>query len=271
MDIPVWRYVLNMSIYTIDLHFLSRARARSGRRRRSKTRKETLMKKCKNGKAFAASLTMLLIVAGPAQAQTDANRIDELEAKAVTMATDLAALRAELEQAKAQAPAADVQALREETVALRQAAQRAEKSADEWKNTTSVTHLAGYASADYVSPENGSAAFVANFNPMFHFQYNDRILWEAELEFQVEEDGNTEIGLEYSTIDVFINDNLVFLAGKFLSPIGNFRQNTHPSWINKLPSAPPGFGHDGAAPRAEVGIQLRGGATETVSRSYPCG
>jgi len=58
---------------------------------------------------------------------------------------------------------------------------------------------------------------------------------------------------------VFLNDNMVLIAGKFLSPVGNFRQNMHPSWINKLPSAPPGFGHDGAAPLADVGGQLRGG------------
>jgi len=169
------------------------------------------------------------------------------------MASELAELRAELEQAKDSDSGQELESLRAETVAARQAAQRAETSANEWKNTTSVTHLAGYASLDYISPENGSAAFVASFNPMFHFQYNDLILWEAELEFEVEEDGNTEIGLEYSTIDVFLNDHMVLVAGKFLSPLGNFRQNLHPSWINKLPSAPPGFGHDGAAPLAEFG------------------
>lgn len=208
---------------------------------------------------FAASITALLLLSTPVLAQTDASRIDELEAKTLEMESELSALRADLEAAKKTASAQELQTLRAETTAARQAAQRAEVSANEWKNTTSVTHLAGYASADYASPENGNAAFVANFNPMFHFQYSDRILWEAELEIEVEEDGDTEIGLEYSTIDLFLNDNLILMAGKFLSPLGNFRQNLHPSWINKLPSAPPGFGHDGAAPIAEVGLQLRGG------------
>lgn len=209
--------------------------------------------------SLAAVWGLLAILAGPAWAQSDDRRIEELEARTAAMAEELAALRAELEAAKQTTPAEDVQTLRAESTAARQAAQRAETAANEWKNTTSVTHLAGYASADYVSPENGNAAFVANFNPMFHFQYSDRILWEAELEIEVEEGGDTEIGLEYTTIDLFINDNMVLMAGKFLSPIGNFRQNLHPSWINKLPSAPPGFGHDGAAPLAEVGVQLRGG------------
>lgn len=217
------------------------------------------MKMFTNRKTIATSLAMLFIVAGPAQAQTDASRIDELEAKAATMAAELAELRANLEQAKESESVQELQSLRAETVAARQAAQRAETSANEWKNTTSVTHLAGYASADYESPENGNAAFSVNFNPMFHFQYNDKILWEAELEFEVEENGDTNIGLEYSTIDWFLNDSMILIAGKFLSPLGNFRQNMHPTWINKLPSAPPGFGHDGAAPVSEIGMQLRGG------------
>jgi hypothetical protein len=93
---------------------------------------------------------------------------------------------------------------------------------------------------------------------MFHFLYDNKILWEAELEVEVEENGDTSIGLEYTTVDWFLNDKLTLIAGKFLSPIGNFRQNIHPSWINKLPSAPPGFGHDGAAPISEMGVQLRG-------------
>jgi len=48
-------------------------------------------------------------------------------------------------------------------------------------------------------------------------------------------------------------------VGKFMSPIGQFVQNQHPSWINKLPMTPLGFGHDGAAPTSNVGMALRGG------------
>ena len=58
---------------------------------------------------------------------------------------------------------------------------------------------------------------------------------------------------------VRVNDYVALVGGKFLSPIGQFRQNLHPSWINKLASAPPGFGHDGAAPTSDIGLQARGG------------
>lgn len=81
---------------------------------------------------------------------------------------------------------------------------------------------------------------------------------ESELEITQQPDGDTETAMEYLAIDWFANDYLVVQAGKFLSPLGQFRQNLHPSWINKLPTAPPGFGHDGAAPVSDVGVQLRG-------------
>lgn len=204
----------------------------------------------------AAMLATLFVATTPALAQTDASRIAQLETKLAVLAQQLGELSAEFDRAKQLGSAAEIQALRTDVEAAHQAA----VSANEWKNTTSVMHIAGYGSAGYLNRENGADSFVANFNPIFHFQYGDRVLWESELETEIGEDGETEIGLEYSTIDIFLNDNLIFVAGKFISPLGNFRQNTHPSWINKLPSAPPGFGHDGAAPLTEIGLQLRGGA-----------
>jgi len=212
-------------------------------------------------KTLAISVTTLLIAATPAIAQTDTARLEELEAKLSILTEQLAEIRAEMAVAKEvgdTVPSEEIEALRVEVAATKQVALQATQSSNEWKNTSSTTHMAGYASADFISPENGNSAFTANFNPMFHFQWQDRILWEAELAFGLEESGETSVDLEYTTIDYFINDNMILLAGKFLSPIGSFRQNIHPSWINKLPSAPPGFGHDGAAPIAEVGVQLRG-------------
>lgn len=124
----------------------------------------------------------------------------------------------------------------------------------------SIVHLAGYGDATFVEPENGDAGFGSvKFAPIFHYQYKDLFLFESELEVEVDDTGETEVVLEYVTVDVSINDNMMLVAGKFLSPTGQFVQNLHPSWINKLPSAPVGFGHDGAAPSADVGAQLRGG------------
>ena len=128
-------------------------------------------------------------------------------------------------------------------------------------DTLSKLHMAGYANVDAIAgsdrQEDGFTA--ARFAPIFHFQFSDRVLFEGELEIETNADGETEIATEYATIDLILNDYMALVAGKFLSPIGQFRQNVHPSWINKLPTAPVGFGHGGAAPLSDLGVQLRGG------------
>lgn len=152
----------------------------------------------------------------------------------------------------------DVEVLRQEVQTLRDDV----KAASEWRNSNTLIHMAGYADVGYsksdASGDKGSFA-VGSFSPIFHYQYRDKVMLESELEIEIGENGETEVKLEYLTIDWFVNDYLVLVAGKFLSPIGQFRQNIHPSWINKLPSAPPGFGHDGAAPVSDLGVQARGG------------
>ncbi len=132
--------------------------------------------------------------------------------------------------------------------------------AAEWKDPDTLFHMAGYADVGYsfASGEDGNFN-VGSFSPIFHFQYRDLVMLESELEIAIDETGETELEMEYLTIDYFLNDYVALVAGKFLSPIGQFRQNLHPSWINKLASAPPGFGHDGAAPTSDVGLQARGG------------
>lgn len=200
---------------------------------------------------------VILMLATPALSQqNDKDRIAELEARTVWLTDQLNELRRELELARQNAEFEDEQ-LKAELAEVTDATQRISAKPDD--GALSVTHLAGYASADYIVPDGGDSAFSANFNPMFHYLYGNRLLWESELAIELGQDGETEVELEYSTLDIFLSDNLVLVAGKFLSPVGNFRQNLHPSWINKLASAPPGFGHDGAAPAADVGLQLRGG------------
>ena len=133
-------------------------------------------------------------------------------------------------------------------------------TASEWLQPDTLIHMSGYADVGYTDSESEDGSFnVGTFAPIFHYQYRDLVMLESELEIEVGDDGETETNLEYLTIDWFVNDYITLIGGKFLSPIGQFRQNLHPSWINKLASAPPGFGHDGAAPVSDVGFQLRGG------------
>lgn len=142
-----------------------------------------------------------------------------------------------------------------EIATTRREARSAERADTKW-------HLAGYANAGFTAIDNAqdtNSFSMVQFNPMFHFQYSDKVLFEAELELATESDGSTTTEVEYSQIDYLVNDNLTLVLGKYLSPIGQFQERLHPTWINKLPNAPAGFAHGEAQPLTDVGVQARGG------------
>lgn len=109
---------------------------------------------------------------------------------------------------------------------------------------TNAFLLTGYGTIGYAARMEGDNEneFTAGFNPIMLFQFQDRILFEAEFEFELQE-GVTETGLEYAQLDYVATDHLTFTAGKFLVPFGVFGERLHPTWINKFPSAPPLYGH----------------------------
>jgi len=179
---------------------------------------------------------------------------DALQVQVENLAAQLEEVQKALAQFE-QSQAEQVSARTDEIVALKQDID----VAAEWRTPNSLIHMAGYADVGYVNGDNDDGSFnIGMFSPIFHFQYRDIVMLESELELKLPPNGETEVAMEYLTLDYFINDHVTLVGGLFLSPIGQFRQNLHPSWINKLPSAPPGFGHDGAAPTSDVGLQLRG-------------
>ena len=150
----------------------------------------------------------------------------------------------------------DIEKLRAEVDVLKDQV----KSAAEWKEPSTLVHLAGFASVGYTDTKSEPGTFnTGSFSPILHYQFNRDVMLEAELEFATDEAGNSDASIEYMTIDLFMNDYAALVVGKFLSPLGQFRQNMHPSWINKMASAPVGIGHDQAAPNAEIGAMVRGG------------
>lgn len=106
------------------------------------------------------------------------------------------------------------------------------------------TVISGYGTAGYAYRPQGDNdnEFTANINPIFLFQFLDRVLFEAELEFTIQQ-GITETGLEYAQLDFVATDNLTLVGGKFLLPFGVFSDRLHPTWINKFATAPPIYGH----------------------------
>ena len=205
-----------------------------------------------------------LMALGPTAAFA-ASEMDELRKTVDMLQKQLQQVQEQLKTQEQKATSgAPAQATEEAPVTRREmeALRKEVATASEWRSPNTLVHLAGYSSVGYEksqgNDDDGSFT-VGQFAPIFHFQYRDLVMLEAELEFEVEDDGNTNTALEYLTIDWFMNDYATLVAGKFLSPVGQFRQNLHPTWINKMASAPPGFGHDGAAPVSDVGVQIRGG------------
>ncbi len=121
--------------------------------------------------------------------------------------------------------------------------------------------VSGYAFVNAVNPEDGKSSFGTGFSPIFLWKSQDKLLFESELEFE-QEDGATEVTLEYAQIWWLASDYLMLGAGKFLNPNNHFMERLHPTWINKLPTMPFGVsGHGGVQLLAgtQLGAQLRGG------------
>lgn len=97
------------------------------------------------------------------------------------------------------------------------------------------------------------------FSPILLWRPSKNILFEAEPEFELE---GSELGieLEYANMSFVVNRYATLMVGKFLTQFGIFQDRLHPAWINKLPTVPLGFSHDGVGPDSEVGVCFNGGA-----------
>jgi len=117
----------------------------------------------------------------------------------------------------------------------------------------------GHSGLDFVNV-NGDAesSYVGTaFAPIFMFKHSDKLMFESELEFALE-DGKVQVGFEYADVMYIVNDYVTVRAGKFLLPFGTFMEKLHPAWINRLATKPLGFGHGGIAPASGIGLEVRG-------------
>ena len=135
------------------------------------------------------------------------------------------------------------------------------KTSEPFKPSKTQFMIRGYGHTGLNSLSNDEeteSSYVGSaFAPIFLFKHSNRLMFEAELEF-VLENNELEVGLEYADVMYVLNKNVTVRAGKFLLPFGTFMERLHPAWINRLPTRPLGFGHDGIAPSSGIGVELRG-------------
>ncbi len=136
--------------------------------------------------------------------------------------------------------------------------------------------LSGYGAVGFQNQESDESTFNALFAPIFHYQHSDRLHFLIEGEFELEDDENS-FSLEIGEADIFINDYLTLVAGKFLVPFNTFSERLHPTWINKMPDPPLIYGHGGHGGHdspttgivpilTDVGFQIRGGAPLPIAK-----
>lgn len=121
--------------------------------------------------------------------------------------------------------------------------------------------IRGYAHAGFnykkVGDEVETTYVGSSFSPIFLFNHNNKLLFEAELQFAFDGD-EVEIDFEYANFSYVLNDYMILRGGKFLLPFGTFIERLHPAWVNKFTNMPLGFGHDGIAPASGIGFEVRG-------------
>lgn len=125
--------------------------------------------------------------------------------------------------------------------------------------------VTGFGYTDFTNLDGQTSTFTTAISPIILWQMGERLLFEAELTFELgyddAEGGDTATDLEYADGSYLVNDNLTVGAGKFLTPFGIFAERLHPAWINKLPTMPLIAGHTGIVPFTSVGAYARGGCS----------
>src|SRR5437764_1168956 len=97
---------------------------------------------------------------------------------------------------------------------------------DSFPGTTKLL-LTGYGSAGFTAQDHGGGnQFAATFNPIFLWKLSDRLLFEGELEAELESH-DTSLALEMAQISYVANDYLTIGAGKFLNPMNYFVERQH--------------------------------------------
>ena len=118
--------------------------------------------------------------------------------------------------------------------------------------------LTGFAFGGFQSAQGAASNFNAGFNPIFVWSPVDRLLVEAQAEFELE-GSDTVTKLEYVQLSYLLNDYMTIGVGKFLNPANYWKERLHPAWINKLPDEPIAFEQDAIIGESQLGAQLHGG------------
>ena len=230
--------------------------------------KETMSMKQTMRRLLSGSGLLALLCATPGQAISDdefraiqlqsqqqLQQLQDLQKGREQDQKDIRELKARVGQSEQKAEAARPQA----SASAVQPVHPVPSEALETHNFTMV----GDAEVKYEKLVGQSGGFsLADFAPIFLYRANDRILFEAGADIQLQNGGaapvnsgsGTSFSLSFATLDYLLNDYMTVVAGYMLLPLGTYSERSA-GWLNKFPDDPlprdllPGNG---------AGAQLRG-------------
>lgn len=210
---------------------------------------------------FIAAVAVIPLLSSGALAQDETSEMDKIRQQIREMEArhqaEMKALQDRVD-AMSRAQPADAQEVTEMIDELGEEIDELRGLTDALRPGTTNFLVTGYAFTNFFDLDTEDSTFSAGFNPIFLWRMSDSLFMKAELELELE-DGETETSLEYLDLSFVVNDYLTLSAGKFLTPLSNFKENLHPAWINKLPRQPM-FASGGSRliPTSSLGIQARG-------------
>lgn len=153
----------------------------------------------------------------------------------------------------------EIQALKDEMQASNETIEAIQSAPSEESQALGNFLATGTAYAFYRLPVHGNHTFGVVVDPVFLWRYEDSFLFELKLDIALA-NCFTDINMVYGVIDYIINDDWIFRAGKFSTPLGLVWEKMTTGWINKLPNLPLPYvpRNHVLTPPAEVGVNLRG-------------
>ena len=119
--------------------------------------------------------------------------------------------------------------------------------------------FAGAMAGDFIyNRQTNQNTFALVFEPLVLYRLNDWILFEAEIEAGLPSGSAADFGLPVATAQIFLNDYMELVAGRFDQPFGDFYEAQSPLWVNRLVTAPLPYGAEALIPPSDLGLQLRG-------------
>ena len=208
--------------------------------------------------ALAAGAALVLTLTPHVRAASDTIS----RAEFLAMKREMAEMRSEISTLKAEKAAHEgggppaMRAGSSALAALNARIDEVARAADLSKPGENKIVITGSGSTTFSTASHDNSNFSATFAPVLLWHLNDRLLFEGEVEFQLE-GTDTGLNLEYAQLTYFLNDYVTVGVGKFLAPMSAFIERYEPKWINKLPDTPLAI-YDGILPEGNLGFQLRG-------------